>query len=397
MTLTRSNPGAPAAPAPPASSATEDAWAPLLAPFSNASVVILVVDREGTVRAASRAAPWAPASGSVGAPLVDSLPDAARAAAKRALGRAARGEASSFDAGEMRGSAPYAWRQCDVTPFADGALVLMTDVTERRREEERLRRAESLLVDAQGVAHLGTWEWDPSMPHASWSPELYRIYGLTPEEYTPSYEGYLKMVHPDDRERVMRATEGVFQHLQAYSHDERIFRKGGEMRWLHTWAYPELDEDGKLVRLVGVCQDVTDFRRAESALRSQVLTRSLARRLVVGLTSRGQVSDRAVRELGRLLADENPAQPSTVENYVRAFVDMGLGGLRLEQRDDKRFTFGGSDLLELRKGSTLPTCALTLGYLEGAVANATGRAARGNEMRCQSMGHDACSFVVMAG
>ena len=101
------------------------------------------------------------------------------------------------------------------------------------------------MVDTQGVAHLGTWEWDVSQPHATWSAELYRIYGLTPETYTPSYEAYLKMVHPDDRQRVMDATNRVFQEHVPYSHDERIFRPDGSIRYLHTWAHPVLDDAGQ--------------------------------------------------------------------------------------------------------------------------------------------------------
>ena len=65
------------------------------------------------------------------------------------------------------------------------------------------------MVDTQGVAHLGTWEWDIREPTAVWSDELYRIYGLTPETYTPSYEAYLRMVHPDDRGMTLRTHADV--------------------------------------------------------------------------------------------------------------------------------------------------------------------------------------------
>ena len=56
---------------------------------------------------------------------------------------------------------------------------------EAAQESARLRRSEQLLVDTQGVAHLGTWEWDVSQTSAVWSDELYRIYGLTRQQYTP--------------------------------------------------------------------------------------------------------------------------------------------------------------------------------------------------------------------
>jgi light-regulated signal transduction histidine kinase (bacteriophytochrome) len=71
------------------------------------------------------------------------------------------------------------------------------------------------------------------------------------------------MVHPEDRQRVMDATNRVFHEHVPYSHDERVFRPDGTVRYLHTWAHPVLDEAGKLTRLVGVCQDITDQKVAE--------------------------------------------------------------------------------------------------------------------------------------
>jgi PAS domain S-box-containing protein len=163
------------------------------------------------------------------------------------------------------------WMLLTTTPLVTGGVlsgVLQqgTDISERRREEQRLRRSEALMVDTQGVAQIGIWEWDVTQPHATWSPGLYAIYGLSPETYTPSYDEYLKRVHPDDRQRVMDATNRVFHQHEPYSHDERVFRSDGTIRHLHTWAMPVLDDAGKLVRLMGVCQDITDRKRAENAV-----------------------------------------------------------------------------------------------------------------------------------
>jgi len=163
------------------------------------------------------------------------------------------------------------WYRISFTPVLRDAQVatltaIATDITELKREEERLRRSEAMMVDTQGVAHLGVWDWDITQPHATWSPELYRIYGLDPATYVPSYENYLAKVHPDDRQRVMEATNSVFHELKPYSHDERIYRVSGELRYLHTWASPVLDDAGKLVRLMGVCQDITDRKLVENAV-----------------------------------------------------------------------------------------------------------------------------------
>jgi diguanylate cyclase (GGDEF)-like protein len=197
------------------------------------------------------------------------FPESARAEFDALVsGVIANGTPRSFECAEHDPTGAPMWARFVLSPLrghgaANAFLCIASDLTELKRSQERLRRSEQLMVDTQGVAHLGTWEWDVSEPTAVWSEELYRIYDLTPETYTPSYENYLALVHPDDRQRVIDATERVFHEHVPYSHDERIHRPDGSVRYLHTWAHPVLDHTGKLVRLLGVCQDITDRKLAE--------------------------------------------------------------------------------------------------------------------------------------
>lgn len=373
--------------------ATPSNYAALLAPLANASpATFLLVERNGRIAYANRGLKGEPGEAVLDRMLLDLVAPEHRERVRVALG----GRTESFELGERGPAGPVRWWRVDAGPAGDDAVLLVfCDITAGKREEERLRRSEALLVDAQGVAHMGTWEWEITQPTAVWSQEMYRIYGLTPEEYTPSYEGYLKMVHPDDRARVMAVTEACFKEHTPYSHDERIFRKNGEMRWLHTWAIPILDAEGKLVRLLGVCQDVTEQKKAEGAMRAQMMTRGLARRLLHDLIQRAHVSDATVRAVGRGLAQDRPEGERTLESYAEAFSDMGFGTLRSEGKQGERYHFSAVDLLERRAGTSLPSCFLTLGYLEGAVTAVAGKRALGTEMRCQSTGHHECRFVVM--
>jgi PAS domain S-box-containing protein len=206
------------------------------------------------------------------------------------------GEPRTLEWGDVGPGGVRCWYACTVSAVREGgvvvaALAVSKDVTQLKRSEARLRRSEQLMVDTQGVAHLGTWEWDISEPHATWSAELYRIYGLTPAEYTPSYEAYLTKIHPDDRQRVMDATNRVFQEHVPYSHDERIFRPDGSLRYLHTWAFPVLDDDGKLTKLIGVCQDITDRKAAEEEVLH--LNENLERRVA----ERTRTIERSMKDL----------------------------------------------------------------------------------------------------
>jgi PAS domain S-box-containing protein len=221
------------------------------------------------------------------------------------LAKAVAEAPTRFQWGEHGPGGVRAWFSTSIAPLADGGYWChCADVTELKREEERLRRSEQLLVDTQGTAHLGTWDWDVRQPNAVWSDELYRIYGLTPETYTPSYEAYLTKIHPDDRQRVIDATNRVFHEHVPYSHDERIFRPDGSIRYLHTWAHPVLDHTGKLVRLVGVCQDVTDRALAEETVRE----------LNVGLEARVAERTRTIEQSLRDLEQFN----SMVSHDLRA-------------------------------------------------------------------------------
>ncbi len=203
--------------------------------------------------ASARGAPWLPAA-------FDAELEAALSSVR------ATGTAAAFEWGEVAGDVVKCWYHAVLTACGGGVLCVSRDITNTKRSLQSLQRSQALMVDTQGVAHLGIWEWDITQPIATWSPELYRIYGLTPETYTPTYEAYLQLVHPDDRARVSAATDRVFRDHVPYSHDERIFRADGTMRYLHTWARALVNEHGALTHLIGVCQDVTDRAHAEHEL-----------------------------------------------------------------------------------------------------------------------------------
>src|SRR4029077_16754555 len=99
------------------------------------------------------------------------------------------------------------------------------------------RRQRRLFSEVQEVAHIGVWEWEVDHGRVTWSPELYRIYGLSPQEYAPTFEGYLQKVHPRDRARVRAAFEHAFIDQSSFAHDEQILRPDGSIRCLHTWGH----------------------------------------------------------------------------------------------------------------------------------------------------------------
>ena len=151
------------------------------------------------------------------------------------------------------------------------------DITDRVRAEEELRRSENMLAESQRIARLGSWDRDMVNETLRWSSETYRIFGVDEKTYVPSMDGFVEMIHPDDRQRVC---EAVAQSLDApvpYSVEHRIIRPDGIERIVHEQGRVYFDDQGQSVRVIGTVFDVTDHRRAEQALRaSEAKYRSLA-------------------------------------------------------------------------------------------------------------------------
>jgi two-component system cell cycle sensor histidine kinase/response regulator CckA len=142
------------------------------------------------------------------------------------------------------------------------------DMTERYEAQRDLAANEAKLAEAQQIAHLGSWEWEIATDRVTWSAELYRIYGARPDDEPGSYGSYLEKIHADDRARVARVIETALTERRPWSVDYRIVQPGGELRMVHARGEIVLDDEGRPAIVHGTCQDVTDNRRVEDALRA---------------------------------------------------------------------------------------------------------------------------------
>jgi PAS domain S-box-containing protein len=147
-----------------------------------------------------------------------------------------------------------------------GCLGTAFDVTEQRATQERVARSEARLEEAQRVAHVGSFEWDIADNVVTWSDELHRIYGLEPGQFGRTYEAFLERVDPRDVEYTQSVVFDAVRKAKPFVYDHRIVRADGSVRMLHTQGDVITDENGKAVRLVGSCWDVTDLKEAISNL-----------------------------------------------------------------------------------------------------------------------------------
>lgn len=147
------------------------------------------------------------------------------------------------------------------------SLALVEDITERKRAKEELHTRERQLREAQALALLGSWEWDPTGDGtAVWSDELRRIFGMAPD-FRPSTETFLDLVVPEDRERIREVLRVSLDEREPFAYDYRIVRGDGTIRSIRSLSFVERDQRGVLSRVVGVAQDVTERARLESELK----------------------------------------------------------------------------------------------------------------------------------
>jgi len=150
-----------------------------------------------------------------------------------------------------------------------GTVGAAMDVTDQRQVEKALRSGEERLERAEEIARAGSWEWEVASGQVTWSPGLFRLYGVDPGEFQPSLESYIGLVHPEDRDRVLENITRSVQGGTPFSSECRVIRPDGAE--LLVWSRGEVvrDSEGRTVRLVGICHDVTERKRAEEALRER--------------------------------------------------------------------------------------------------------------------------------
>jgi PAS domain S-box-containing protein len=141
------------------------------------------------------------------------------------------------------------------------ASVYVADQLDRhRRALEKNNRA---LAEAQELAKVGSWEWNIAKDEVLWSDELYRIYGLSPQEFTATYGGFLERVHVDDRPLVRAAVERSLRNGEPFAFDHRIVRPDRTVCVLHAKGNVVRDASGRPVRMFGTGQDITERKQAE--------------------------------------------------------------------------------------------------------------------------------------
>lgn len=188
-------------------------------------------------------------------------------------GRVWRGEIRN----RAKGGRLY-WVDATIAPLLDRQgwpttfLALQFDITARKEAEAALRASEESLARAQAVAHLGNWDLDLATGRVGWSAEIYRIFGQAPGSFTPTYEGFMAALPPEDRVRVGEALRRSLEEDAPYRIEHRVLRPDGEERVVLEQGEVFRDAGGRPLSMVGIVQDITERRTVDRLKREFVST-----------------------------------------------------------------------------------------------------------------------------
>jgi PAS domain S-box-containing protein/putative nucleotidyltransferase with HDIG domain len=230
-------------------------------------------------------------------------------------------------------------------------LVLVRDISERKHAEDALREKERLLSLSQRIADLGTWESNAVTGRLSGSHQVYRILGIQPETFSHTTDGFLDLVHPDDRTAMVEWIAATLAGDKPGELDFRVIWPDKTIRHIRGRNEAVVDASGRVVGAVGTAQDVTEWKRlererekAEAELREAALREQAALEAsIIGLwdyypqQNRVRLSDEWKRQLGyepEELADDyvewssrlHPDDAAEAVKRLADYIDRGSNG-----------------------------------------------------------------------
>lgn len=154
----------------------------------------------------------------------------------------------------------------------DGVFAIsnIRDISERKKAEAITARNQRLLEESQKITQLGSWELDITNNKLTWSDEVYRIFEIDKDQFEASYEGFLDVVHPDDKDAVNKAYTDSLKNKQPYNIVHRLGFKDGRIKYVREICKTFYNDTGEPIRSIGTVHDITEVRKTTIELNKRL-------------------------------------------------------------------------------------------------------------------------------
>jgi len=146
---------------------------------------------------------------------------------------------------------------------------LQEQLTRLEESQQALSESKARLREAQAIAHLGHWYYEGDSNHLYWSEEMKRIFGREPVVEELTGEGYISLVHPEDRAAVREQLFGSIRDGGPFALEHRLLRPDGTLRWILVQGNTTVSPGGTLARVSGTSLDITQRKQADLALKAE--------------------------------------------------------------------------------------------------------------------------------
>ena len=144
---------------------------------------------------------------------------------------------------------------------------MLSGYMEQYQRTLELQESQRRLLEAQKLAHVGSWEWDILHDHMHWSDEIYNIVGLSPQSQPSDYNNFIMLAHPQDRALLRESINRALERLSPLALEHRILLPDGSERIVSQQAIVRVSEEGRALRMTGTLQDISESKQKERLLR----------------------------------------------------------------------------------------------------------------------------------
>lgn len=176
----------------------------------------------------------------------------------------------TFEKRYFRKDGEIVWARLTVSLVRDSShaplyfIAQIIDISELKQSEQVNRRLMERITLANEAGGIGVWEWNLLTGEMLWDKRMYALFGLEPHE-SPSYDLWIHLLHTADREYAAMTVQQAIELRSAFHMEYRVVNAEGQ-RWVRTQANRQLSKEGRIERMLGICQDITPLRNLNEAL-----------------------------------------------------------------------------------------------------------------------------------